>query len=237
MASGIIDTIKRASINAYESTAPLKLYFGRVLSVQPPKVKLNADLIIEDAFLVLNGTIEVGDKVPLLRAQGGQKYIVIGKRTAVVDETKYVTVVGGSDDVSDNNYQYPYHSGYRISTKFGVKGSWAAGYHSGLDIVGTGSKQIHPINKGTVIGKNSKGAAYGNHVLIKHPDGYISLYAHMSTVYVKQGQSVTKNTVIGIEGETGRAYGKHLHLEIHKGSYHYPATIDPEKFLNKSKGG
>lgn len=236
MASGIIDTVKRAALSAYESTAPMKLLFGEVTSANPVKIRINSDLTLTEEFLVVNGTISVGDSVPLIRAQGGQKYIVLGATTAVVDETKYITVVGGDEaDSSGTGYQYPYKSGYRISTKFGVKGSWACGYHSGLDIVGTGSKQIFPINSGTVVGKNNKGSAYGNHVLIKHSDGYLSLYAHMSTVYVAVGQKVTKNTCIGIEGATGRAYGVHLHLEVHKGDYHYPASIDPETFLNKRK--
>ena len=240
MATGIIDTIKRASVDAYEATYPLLLSFGVVTSANPPEVKISNSLVLTQPFLVINGTIQIGDKVPLLREQGGQKYIVFGSTTAVVDQTKYVNIVGGETDPAvststSTTYQYPYRNGYRLSTRFGKKGSWACGYHSGLDIVGTGSKQIHPIADGKVIGKNTKGSAYGNHVLIQHPDGYISLYAHMQTVYVKTGQTITKNTVVGIEGETGRAYGKHLHLEVHKGAYHYPATIDPEKFL-KNRG-
>ena len=102
-------------------------------------------------------------------------------------------------------------------------------------MVGTGSKQIYPINSGTVISKNAHGSAYGNHVVIKHSDGYLSLYAHMSTVYVKVGQSVTKNTVVGIMGNTGRSYGAHVHLEVHKGAYKYPASINPQTFINNRK--
>lgn len=236
MASGIINTIKQAAISGYESTSPLRLLFGEVISTNPIQIKINANLIIDEPFLAINGTIGTGDKVPLIRVQGGQKYVVIGSKTSVVDETKYITVIGGNESsATGTGYQYPFKSGYRITTVFGKKGSWACGYHTGVDLVGTGSKQIYPINSGTVISKNAHGAAYGNHVVIKHSDGYLSLYAHMSTVYVKVGQTVTKNTVVGIMGNTGNSYGAHLHLEVHQGAYKYPATINPVTFINSRK--
>lgn len=63
----------------------------------------------------------------------------------------------------------------------------------------------------------SKGlATYGNYVQIKQNNGKTALYAHMkyNTIKVKEGQTINKGDVIGTIGETGNAYGKHLHLEI-----------------------
>ena len=85
--------------------------------------------------------------------------------------------------------------------------------------------------------KVSSGGAYGNCVQVKHADGYISLYAHLRIVYVKPGMLVDEQTALGLEGATGNVTGKHLHLEVHKGAYMYPASIDPLAFIRERMGG
>lgn len=57
-------------------------------------------------------------------------------------------------------------------------------------------------------------ASYGNCVKIRHPNGYFTLYAHLSEVYVVQGQNVVKGQQIGRMGNTGNSYGAHLHFEV-----------------------
>lgn len=60
------------------------------------------------------------------------------------------------------------------------------------------------------------GGGYGNQVKILHKGGYVSIYAHLEKVFVKNKQKVKKNTSIGIEGNTGSAAYRHLHWDIHK---------------------
>ena len=120
------------------------------------------------------------------------------------------------------NYQPPYKAGYKVTCPFGEAGSWAAGWHIGNDLVGLGDKHVYPIAEGVVRSINAHGSAYGKHVTVLHPDGKESLYAHLASISVKCGQCVTADTVLGIEGESGNANGKHLHLEVHNGGYRYP---------------
>lgn len=62
---------------------------------------------------------------------------------------------------------------------------------------------------------NAKGnATYGNAVKLKHSNGYRTLYAHMSKVYVKSGQYVSKGQEIGYMGNTGKSFGAHCHFEV-----------------------
>ena len=99
-----------------------------------------------------------------------------------------------------------------------------------------GDGLIYPLYSGKVQ-KVTSGSSYGNCVYVQHPDGYVTLYTHMRTVYVKAGQSVTEKTVLGIEGATGNVTGKHLHIEVHKGAYHYPSSIDPLAFIRERLQG
>ena len=131
--------------------------------------------------------------------------------------------------------RYPFDK-FEIGTKFGVKGTlWKAGYHSGVDFKSTnygGDGKIFPLYAGVVQRIGTTGS-YGNCVYVSHSDGYITLYAHMKSVSVKVGQAVDEKTVLGIEGTTGNSTGIHCHVEVHKNSYKYPATIDPLQFITE----
>ena len=83
---------------------------------------------------------------------------------------------------------------------------------------------------------NDKGASgvrsWGNYVLIKHPNGMYSRYAHLKEVYCKRGEYVNENTSIGLIGDSGNAYGRHLHFEVQTG-YSSNTRIDPTQYLDK----
>ena len=100
-------------------------------------------------------------------------------------------------------------------------------------------------SSGTVIAahsgeKNNKGASgmksYGNYVQIRHSGGYTTFYAHLDSVCVKVGQSVSKGQRIGYMGNTGNSYGAHTHFEVRKDSL-FSHTIDPTPYLNAGLPG
>lgn len=112
------------------------------------------------------------------------------------------------------------HPGY-ISTPF-------SNWHPGVDIASGLGIPIHPITSGTVEEVNFGFFGYGNSILISHPGGYKSLYAHMGRVYAKKGLLVNSDNIIGEVGMTGNTSGPHTHLEIIKdGRYINPTTILP----------
>lgn len=116
----------------------------------------------------------------------------------------------------------PITSGYTIAAHFGQVGSWSR-YHTGLDFAAPVGTPIHAPTSGTVTNAGSGSASgwAGNYVTIKHADGTSTLYAHMSTVSVSVGQSVTGGQVLGAVGMTGRTFGPHMHFEV------YPAGVTP----------
>lgn len=131
--------------------------------------------------------------------------------------------------------RYPFDV-YRLGTPYGQKGTyWKCGYHSGQDFISVaagGDGLIYPISKG-VVSKITTTGSYGNCVYVTHSNGYVTLYAHMKTIYVKRNMKVDEKTVLGIEGATGNVTGRHLHIEVHKGSYSYPSQINPLDFIKK----
>jgi murein DD-endopeptidase MepM/ murein hydrolase activator NlpD len=116
----------------------------------------------------------------------------------------------------------PITSGYSIAARFGQIGPWAR-YHTGLDFSSRVGTPLHAPAAGLVtnagIGPASGWA--GNYVAIKYPDGTHTLMAHMSTVSVSVGQTVSACQLVGAVGMTGRTFGPHVHLEV------YPAGVKP----------
>lgn len=87
------------------------------------------------------------------------------------------------------------------------------GGHRGRDINAPKGTPIYACNDGVVIYAGWH-YSWGNYVQIQHPDGYSTLYAHCSALFVTQGQAVSRGTPIGAIGNTGFSFGDHLHLEV-----------------------
>ena len=111
--------------------------------------------------------------------------------------------------------------GLRVHPIYGTTKS-----HTGVDIGAESGATIVAADGGTVVlaGVNS---GYGNCVMIDHGNGYKTLYGHMSSIAVTNGQTVSQGDTIGYVGSTGVSTGPHLHFEIREGG----VCIDPEQFF------
>ena len=100
--------------------------------------------------------------------------------------------------------------------------------HRAIDVGARAGAPIVAADSGYVI-KASHGwnGGYGRMVMIDHGNGFVSLYAHMHTVYVRQGENVAKGERLGTVGNTGRSTGPHLHFEIRQNG----AARNPFYFL------
>ena len=77
--------------------------------------------------------------------------------------------------------------------------------------------------------KEGKKSSYGKHIQIGHDQVYSSLYAHLSKIYVEEGQHIQKGDTIGLSGNTGITTGPHLHFEVFKNGIH----VNPLAFWQK----
>ena len=133
----------------------------------------------------------------------------------IVKGNKYIPDVG-----SITSWGWPTDSGWTLSSGYVWRTNPVTGsreLHGGLDISGTGyGSNVYATNNGRVK-EAGYHYSYGNHVIIDHNNGYLTLYAHMSRINVKVGQVVARGDVIGFVGMTGVATGPHVHYEIWKG--------------------
>jgi len=88
-------------------------------------------------------------------------------------------------------------------------------WHKGIDIANKSGGAILAADSGRVVVAGwVDNVGYGNRVMVDHGNGYQTLYAHMSKISVRVGQSVKRGDVLGTMGSTGRSTGTHLHFEI-----------------------
>lgn len=86
-------------------------------------------------------------------------------------------------------------------------------FHAGIDLANSSGTRINASRNGQVTFAGTKGT-YGKLIIIRHASGVETAYAHLSSINVKVGQSVTQGQQIGNMGSTGRSTGSHLHFEI-----------------------
>lgn len=129
-------------------------------------------------------------------------------------------------------------------TDFGLEpplsygGAFYPHFHSGLDFAAPVDSPVHAAADGVVLlaAATTDGAGnlvgYGNYVVIGHPDGFVTLYGHLNSTAVHEGQAIHQGEIIGQEGSTGLSTGPHVHFEIrHNGEF-----IDPAPYLATQLG-
>ncbi len=108
----------------------------------------------------------------------------------------------------------------RITSEFGMREHPVLGghrMHKGIDVRATMGTPVHAAADGIVV-REGWGGGYGRIVILEHPDGLETRYAHMSgfAKTLRIGQTVAKGTVLGFVGATGRVTGPHLHFEVRR---------------------
>lgn len=90
--------------------------------------------------------------------------------------------------------------------------------HLGIDITAPEGSNVYAAGAGVVtMAQGGWNYGYGNVVQIDHGNGYVTVYAHLSQIFVSVCQTVGQGTIIGLSGNTGNSFGAHLHFEIRVG--------------------
>lgn len=112
-----------------------------------------------------------------------------------------------------------------ITSGYGWRSYPRRSFHKGLDLKAMYAP-IRAARSGKITFRGWLGG-YGKAIIIQHPSGYKTLYAHLSRIYVKQDQVVKRGHVIARSGNTGFSFGPHLHFEV----THNGKTISPHRIL------
>lgn len=104
--------------------------------------------------------------------------------------------------------------------------------HRGIDFGAPYGSPIFAAAAGVVTFSGGMGG-YGRLVTIRHKNGWVTAYGHMSRIVVRQGQRVTAGQVVAYVGSAGRSTGPHLHFEVRKGGRY----LNPIPFLRARKVG
>lgn len=167
----------------------------------------------------VDGTVKVTKKV---QKSNGEIESAIIATTEIVKPTVSKIVVKGSKVIPTVGnvgvWYWPTNKPYIITSTYGWR--WGK-LHEGLDISGTGyGSPIYAANNGTV-DRAGYTSTNGNYIYINHNNGYYSIYAHLASINVTVGQAVSMGDKIGTMGQSGYAFGTHLHFGIYRG---YPFT-------------
>jgi len=116
----------------------------------------------------------------------------------------------------------------RVISDFGT--SETGERNDGINIAASEGDPIHASASGTVTYCGNELKGYGNLVLIRHDDGYVTAYAHADSILVGRGDRVAAGQVIGTAGQTGDVTRPQLHFEIRRGVQ----PVDPKVLLPKT---
>lgn len=192
-----------------------------------------------------NGLLALSESNEFL-GQGGpfytQKEVAgIGKKQSMLD-------AGFSPASFDDNIEYlayveklvntvplsePMKHRYRVTSKYGARRDPFTGrkaFHNGLDFAGPIRAKIHATSNGRVIFAGRKGA-YGKYIEIDHGMGIKTTYGHLAKIMVKKGDMIERGQIVGLQGNTGRSTGDHLHYEVR----YKNKTYNPRYFLNSGE--
>ncbi len=90
--------------------------------------------------------------------------------------------------------------------------------HQGIDLMAAEGTEVIATASGVVADVGRQARDFGNIVILRHPGGYHTVYAHLDAIKVSRGQSVARGKVIGTVGTSGRTFVPHLHYEVVKDS-------------------
>ncbi|QNP71661.1 M23 family metallopeptidase [Streptomyces roseirectus] len=120
---------------------------------------------------------------------------------------------------------------YRLSASFGSGGARWARRHTGQDFAVPIGTPVRAVGAGRVV-RVACGDGFGVQVVVGHPDGYFTQYAHLASVTVDPGERVSAGQWIGQTGSTGNSTGPHLHFEV-RVTPEMGSAVDPVPWLGE----
>jgi murein DD-endopeptidase MepM/ murein hydrolase activator NlpD len=131
------------------------------------------------------------------------------------------------EPMSGNSFRWPVQG--RIVSAFGTKPD--GGHNDGIDVAVPMGTSVMAAENGVIAYAGDELKGYGNLVLIRHSNNWVSAYANNSEILVKRGDQVRRGQIIAKAGRSGQASQPQLHFELRKGS----RPVDPTKYMTSAQ--
>ena len=188
--------------------------------------KIESDQIEQNVVKTMqfgkNGIASVSEQVVTINGQETQRMVL--HRSVITPATDCIVAVGTkSNGIGSGQFIVPI-SGYRFTSAFKIRdGRW----HKGVDLAVPVGTPVYAADSG-IVTTSKLSDSYGYYIVIDHQNGLKTLYAHNSSLLVKEGDTISKGQQIALSGNTGNSTGPHLHFEIHSND----TAVNPQIFLN-----
>lgn len=116
----------------------------------------------------------------------------------------------------------------KVISGFGRRGTGA--HNDGINILAEPGSPVKAADGGVVVYAGNELAGYGNLLLVRHPSGYVTAYAHTKKILVERGDRVKQGETVALVGSTGDVDRPQLHFEIRKGD----RAVDPKNYLSRT---
>jgi murein DD-endopeptidase MepM/ murein hydrolase activator NlpD len=183
----------------------------------------DSDMFKGDRKVTSEGALGIEEVTATILYRNGNEQVsrtIIDRKTLLEPVTQYETVgtkepktVVKSSGGGSGDYFWPVEGGYISAYQGDNRG------HKGIDIAAPYGTNIYAAESGTIQRIGNKGDGYGISIFIKHDNGNITVYGHMSrSADFAVGDRIVKGQLIGFVGSTGNSSGNHLHFEVRTGN-------------------
>jgi murein DD-endopeptidase MepM/ murein hydrolase activator NlpD len=222
-----ISVAELARANNLSATAPLKL--GAKLTVPGAKTASAAPFAGAPAPAAVAQPAVAVAPAPVTRvaAAGPAQSARLAQASPTDDEPKAeITPVKAASDATGAlpTFRWPVRG--KVITSYGAKTNGKS--NDGINLAVPEGTPVKAAEDGVVAYAGNELKGYGNLVLVRHANGYVTAYAHASELLVKRGDTIKRGQVIAKSGQSGEVASPQLHFEIRKGSN----PVDPLQFLN-----
>jgi murein DD-endopeptidase MepM/ murein hydrolase activator NlpD len=203
-----------AKANSLEPSAKLKL--GMKLTVPGAKTA---------ALALAAPAADVAAAQPAAAVTGGPQSARLAQATTTPEDTKIESPAKAAEATGAlPTFRWPVRG--KVITSYGAKTNGKA--NDGINLAVPEGTPVKAAEDGVVAYSGNELKGYGNLVLVRHSNGYVTAYAHASELLVKRGDTIKRGQIIAKSGQSGEVGSPQLHFEIRKGS----SPVDPLQFLN-----
>jgi len=211
-----------ARANSLEPTAKLRL--GMKLTVPGAKTAAVAPAA-QPATVAAQPVAAVAPATKMAAAGGPPQTARLAQATATVEDAAVATPVKATEATGAlPTFRWPVRG--KVITSYGAKTNGKS--NDGINLAVPEGTPVKAAEDGVVAYSGNELKGYGNLVLVRHSNGYVTAYAHASELMVKRGDTIKRGQIIAKSGQSGEVGSPQLHFEIRKGS----SPVDPLQFLN-----